>query len=56
MGRNDLKTRTAITTTIDSKLLEELREHSKRTGINMSKIYDKAVKMYLDSLKAPYHH
>lgn len=46
-----LKNRTAISTAIDKELYQRLKEHSDRTSIPLSKLFDKAIEMYLDSVK-----
>ena len=40
-----------ITTNIDKKLYEELKNYSKETSIPISKLLDKAIKMFLESTK-----
>lgn len=46
-----LKNRIAISNAVDKKLYEELKAYSYESGIPISKLLDKAIKMYLDSLK-----
>ena len=46
-----LKNRIAISTAIESELYKRLKEHSEKTSIPLSKLFDKAIKMYLDSIK-----
>lgn len=46
-----LKNRIAISNAVDKKLYEELKAYSYEIGIPISKLLDKAIKMYLDSLK-----
>lgn len=46
-----LKNRVAISNAIDRKLYEELKTYSEESGVPVSKLLDKAIKMYLDSLK-----
>ena len=45
-----LKNRTAISTAIDKELYQKLKEHSEKTSIPISKLIDKAIYMYLDSV------
>ena len=49
--RNDLKNRTPVGSAVDTKILYELKEYSKETGIPLSKLLDKAITMYLESTK-----
>ncbi len=46
-----LKNRVAISNAIDKKLYEELKAYSEESGVPISKLLDKAIKMFLDSLK-----
>lgn len=46
-----LKNRTAISTAIDKALWEQLKNYSLETSIPMSKLLDKAVLMFLESLE-----
>lgn len=46
-----LKNRTAISTAIKNDLYKQLKQHSDETGIPISKLFDKAIEMYLDSIK-----
>lgn len=46
-----LKNRTAISTAVDNELYKKLKEYSKKTSIPISKLLDKAIAMYLDSIK-----
>lgn len=46
-----LKNRTAISTAIDNELYKQLKEYSEQTSIPISKLIDKAIAMYLDSVK-----
>lgn len=45
-----LKNRTAISTAIDNELYKRLKRYSEETGIPISKLFDKAVSMYLESI------
>lgn len=49
--RTDLKNRTPLGTTVDTKVLTELKEYSAETGIPLSKLLDKAIKMLLETAK-----
>lgn len=46
-----LKNRTAISTAIDNELYRRLKEQSEKTSIPISKLFDKAIEMYLNSIK-----
>lgn len=46
-----LKNRTAISTAIDNELYARLKEYSEETGIPLSKLFDKAIKLLLESVK-----
>lgn len=46
-----LKNRTAISTAVDNELYKRLKEYSEKTSIPISKLIDKAISMYLDSVK-----
>lgn len=46
-----LKNRTAISTAIDKELYKQLKEYSEETGIHLSKLFDKAISMYLESVR-----
>lgn len=45
-----LKNRTAISTAVDNELYKRLREYSEKTSIPISKLIDKAISMYLNSV------
>ena len=45
---SDLKNRVRYTNSIDIKLLEALKKYSKETGIPMSKLLDRAIKLLLE--------
>lgn len=51
MANKDLKNRTPIGSAIDKTLYEELKNYSKETSIPISKLLDKAIKMFLESTK-----
>lgn len=46
-----LKNRTAISTAIDKDLYRRLKEYSEKTSIPISKLIDKAIAMYLDTVE-----
>lgn len=46
-----LKNRTAISTAIDNELYKKLKEYSDKTSIPISKLFDKAIEMFLESVK-----
>lgn len=46
-----LKNRTAISTAIDNELYKRLKEYSEKTSIPISKLFDKSVAMFLESLE-----
>ena len=46
-----LKNRTAISTAIDKELYAKLKEYSDRTSIPISKLIDKAIAMYLETVE-----
>lgn len=47
----ELKNRTRISSTLDNDIYRRLKEYSEKTDIPITKILDKAVIMYLDSVK-----
>lgn len=52
MGSNrNLKNRIAISTAIDKEIYAKLKSYSEETGIPLSKLFDKAIAMYLESVK-----
>lgn len=51
VSNRGLKNRTAISTSIDKELYAKLKEYSEKTGIPLSKLFDKAVSAYLESVK-----
>lgn len=51
MPNRGLKNRTAISTAIDKELYEKLKKYSDETGIPISKLFDKAIELYLNSIK-----
>ena len=46
-----LKNRTAISTAIDKELYTRLKEYSDKTSIPISKLIDKAIAMYLETVE-----
>lgn len=46
-----LKNRTAISTAVDKELYARLKEYSEKTSIPISKLIDKAIAMFLESVK-----
>lgn len=46
-----LKNRTAISTAIDIELYQRIKAHSEKTSIPISKLLDKAIAMYLESVE-----
>ena len=46
-----LKNRVAISNAIDREIYEKLKSYSDDTGIPISKLLDKAISLYLDSVK-----
>lgn len=51
MANRGLTNRTAISTAIDKNLYKQLKSYSDETGIPLSKLFDKAIAMYLESVK-----
>lgn len=51
MTNRGLKNRTAISTAIDNELYKQLKEYSDQTSIPISKLFDKAIRLFLDSVK-----
>lgn len=46
-----LKNRTAISTAIEKELYARLKEYSDKTSIPISKLIDKAIAMYLETVE-----
>ena len=46
-----LKNRTAISTAVDNELYKRLKEYSGKTSIPISKLMDKAITLFLESVK-----
>jgi hypothetical protein len=51
MTKYGLKNRTRISNAVDTSLYERLSEHSKITGIPISKALDRSIAMYLKSVE-----
>jgi hypothetical protein len=51
MPNKNLKNRIVPTTAVDKKLYEELRKYSKETEIPLSRLLDKSIKLFLESIK-----
>lgn len=49
-GNRNLKNRTAISTAIDNDIWKRLKEYSEKTSIPVSKLLDKAISMFLESV------
>ena len=51
MGANrNLKNRTAISTAIENELYKRLKAYSEKASIPISKLIDKAIAMYLETV------
>ena len=48
MGNKVLKTRTAISNAVNTKLLNKLKDYSKQSKIPMSKLLDEAIELLLE--------
>lgn len=46
-----LKNRTAMSVTLENEIYERLKKYSETTSVPITRILDKAVVMYLDSVK-----
>lgn len=51
MTNRGLTNRIAISTAIEKELYKQLKDYSTQTGIPISKLFDKAIAMYLESIK-----
>ena len=51
MNNRGLKNRTPFSSTLNTVLLNELKAYSLETGIPVSKILDKLIKNFLESVK-----
>lgn len=49
-GNRNLKNRTAISTAIGNEVYKKVKEYSDKTSIPISKIIDKALEMYLETV------
>lgn len=49
MPNPNLKNRIVPNSAVDKKLYEKLKDYSKETGIPISKLLDKAIKLFLKS-------
>lgn len=49
MANKNLTTRTPMSNAIDTILLNEFKAYSKKTGIPISKLLDKAIELFLKS-------
>ncbi|MGL4741376.1 MAG: ribbon-helix-helix domain-containing protein [Sarcina sp.] len=49
--KNGLKYRTPIGSAMDNKIYYEMKKYSEETGIPVSKILDKAMSMYLNTIQ-----
>ena len=47
----ELKNRTRISSTLDNEVYKKLKEYSDKTSVPISKILDKSVLMYLESVR-----
>lgn len=46
-----LKNRTAISTAVDNDLYQRLKKYSEDTGVPLSKLFDKAIALFLESVE-----
>lgn len=51
MDKYGLTNRVRISNAIDKELWNELKKYSKETGIPVSKLLDKAISLFLNSIK-----
>lgn len=51
MGNKQLKNRVPIGSAVDKELYEKIKKYSIETGIPLSKILDKAILLFLESIK-----
>lgn len=47
----ELKNRTRISSTLDNKIYKQLKQYADKSDIPITKILDRAVEMYLKSVK-----
>lgn len=50
MANRNLKNRTAISTAVDKELYERLKKYSEESSIPLSKLFDKAILLFLESV------
>lgn len=48
----ELKNRTRISSTLDKEIYKRLKEHANKSSVPITKILDKAIVMYLDSVNS----
>lgn len=46
----ELKNRTRISTTLDNSVLQKLKEYSFSSGVPITRIFDRAIVAYLESM------
>lgn len=51
MANKELKTRTPCGSAINTELYNKLKAYSKDTGIPISKLLDKSISLYLETIK-----
>jgi hypothetical protein len=51
MANKELRTRTPISNAVETSLWERLKDYSDETGIPLSKLLDKSIAIFLDSVK-----
>ena len=51
MANKELKNRTPCGSAIDTKIYNDLKAYSKETGIPVSKLLDKSISLFLESIK-----
>lgn len=51
VANRGLKNRTAISTAVDKELYKRLKEYSEKTSIPISKLIDKAIATYLETVE-----
>lgn len=48
--QRELKNRTRFSTTLDNEIYKKLKEYSRKTDVPITKVMDKAIAMYLESI------
>ena len=48
--QRELKNRTRFSTTLDNEIYKKLKEYSSKTDVPITKVMDKAIAMYLESI------